>query len=100
MSSPAAGACVLALLVCAAIGATFAASPTVGVLLVWVGSSALLWRAIRRGVSDSSATPPPPPPALSGDVYADEPVRIARVEHGPGEGLSIMRPEREEVNGE
>lgn len=100
MSSPAAGACVLALLVCAVIGGTFAASPTVGVLLVWVGSFALLWRAIRRRVSDSSATPPPLSPDASGDVFADDTTRIARVERTPEGVMCILHPEREEVNGE
>ena len=59
-ASPAAGACVLVVLGGAAVGGAFAASPTVGVLAVWVAGTGALWRAARRRrVSDSSAPPPP-----------------------------------------
>lgn len=100
MSSPAAGACVLVVFAAATIGGTFAASPTVGVLLVWVCAMALLWRTARRRVSDSSATPPPLSPDASGDVYAGDTTRIARVERSPEGVMCILHPEREEVNGE
>lgn len=56
--SRAAGACVLVVLAGVATAAMFAASPTVGVLALWLVGALLLWRSARRRVSDSSATPP------------------------------------------
>lgn len=100
MSSPAAGACVVIVLAGAATGALFAVSPTAGILSAWGVGGLALWRAIRRGVSDSSATPPPLPPDGSGDVYAGDVTRIARVERSPEGVMCILHPEREEVNGE
>ncbi|WP_326729725.1 hypothetical protein [Streptomyces phaeochromogenes] len=87
-----AGACVLLVLAAVVTAVVFAISPTAGVLAVWVLGAVLLWRAAGR-MSDSSATPPPP---LSGDVYAGHGDEIARVQEGPGEGLTILYPVREE----
>lgn len=59
-TSPTAGACVLVVLGAGAAGGVFAASPTVGVLGLWMVGTGALWRAARRRrVSDSSAPPPP-----------------------------------------
>ncbi|MFM9796534.1 hypothetical protein [Streptomyces turgidiscabies] len=57
--SPLAGACVLVVLVGVAGAVVFAASPTAGVLALWMVGALLLWRSARRRLSDSSATPPP-----------------------------------------
>lgn len=100
MSSRAAGACVLVVLAGAALGAVFAASSSAGVITVWVVGVLALWRRARRGVSDSSATPPPRSSNASGDVYAGDTTRIARVVRSPEGVVCILHPEREEVNGE
>lgn len=59
--SRAAGACVLVVLAGVATAAMFAASPTVGVLALWVVGAVLLWRSVRR-----TANPAPPPPPERG----------------------------------
>lgn len=90
-----AGACVLVVLAGVVTAVVFALSPTAGVLSVWVVGVVALWRSARR-LSDSSATPPPP---SSGDVFAAHSDEIERVQEGPGEGLTILYPVRdEEVN--
>jgi hypothetical protein len=91
--SRAAGACVLIVLAGVAVGALFAVDQAVGVLGVVFAGGVALYRSARR-VSVSSATPPPP----SGDtVYAVHEARIERVQEGPGEGMTILYPVREEV---
>lgn len=91
-----AGACVLVVLGGVVVTVVFAVSPTVGVLSAWAIGALALWRSARR-MSDSSATPPLP---SSGDVFAGHSGEIARVQEGPGEGLTILYPVRgEEVNG-
>lgn len=57
--SPAAGGCVLLVLLAGVFAVVFAVSPTAGVLTVWGAGAGALWRAARRRMSDSSATPPP-----------------------------------------
>ena len=95
--SHAAGACVLVVLAVAVIAVVFAVSPTAGVVALWGVGGVALWRAARRRMSDSSATPPPP---SGGTVYAGHRDEIDRVQTGPGEGLLILYPVREEeVNG-
>lgn len=89
-----AGACVLVALAGIVTAAVFAISPTAGVLSVWAVGGMLLWRSARRRMSDSSATPPPP---SGGTVYAGHRDEIARVQEGPGEGLTILYPVREEI---
>lgn len=90
-----AGACVLVVLAGVVTAVVFAVSPTAGVLSAWVIGAFALWRSARR-MSDSSATPPPP---SSGDVFAGHSGEIARVQEGPGEGLTILYPApREEVS--
>lgn len=42
-----------------ATAAVFAISTEAGVLGVWVVGGVVLWRSVRRGVSDMPATPPP-----------------------------------------
>ena len=60
MSSPAAGGCVLTILVSAITAAVFAASHEAGILTVWAVGGVLLIRSARhRMVSDMPATPPP-----------------------------------------
>lgn len=86
------GGCVLVVLGGGAMAAVFAVSPIAGVLTVWVVGVVAVWLAARR-MSDSSATPPP---ALSGDVYAGHSSEIDRVQEGPGEGMSIIYPVRQE----
>ncbi|MGW3650231.1 hypothetical protein [Streptomyces sp. NPDC000878] len=97
--SRAAGGCVLVVLAGVTVAAVFVASPTVGILSLWIVGALLLWRSARR-MSDSSATPPPEGVAPSGDVFAvGEPV-VTRVVKGP-EGVTwTVHVAREEVNGE
>lgn len=57
----------------------------------------VVWLFAAWRVSDSSAPPPPEVAAPLGDVYADETDRVDRVKRGPGEGMSIIYPVREEV---
>jgi hypothetical protein len=97
MAGRAAGGCVLAALGSTLFAAVFAASPTVGVLTLWTAGGIALWQATRRRVSDSSATPPPPPPAPSGDVYARETGKVARVVRGPEGVTCTVHMVREEV---
>ena len=91
--SPAAGACVLVVLAGVLVAIAFAIDESVGVLFVVVAGTVALWCSARR-MSDSSATPPPP---LSGDFYAAHSDEIERIQEGPGEGLSILYPVREET---
>ncbi|MFQ6200699.1 hypothetical protein ACLMMR_42325, partial [Streptomyces sp. NPDC000405] len=86
--SRAAGACVLVVLGGAVVGVAFALDEAAGVLLVVVAGGFALYRSARR-MSDSRTTPPPP---LSGDVYAAHSDEIARIQQGPGEGLTILYP--------
>lgn len=60
-TSRAAGACVLVVLAGVGAGAVFAASPTAGVLGLWVVGTTVLWRYVRR-----TANPAPPPPPERG----------------------------------
>ncbi|MER6199827.1 hypothetical protein ABT234_20960 [Streptomyces sp. NPDC001586] len=97
--SRAAGGCVLTVVAAVSVAAVFAVSPDAGVLAVWVVGAAVLVRAARRPVSDSSATPPPLPETPSGDVYAGEVLRVDRVERGPEGVMCTVHVVREEVNG-
>ncbi|MFJ2719011.1 hypothetical protein [Streptomyces sp. NPDC087437] len=92
--SPLAGGCVLVAVGGGAGAAVFAASTEAGILAVWAVGVAAVWWSARRPVSDSSATPPPPSGAT---VYAGETGEIERVREGPGEGLLILYPVREET---
>jgi hypothetical protein len=96
-TSRAAGGCVLLGVVSGAVAAVFAVSPAVGVLGLWIGGAVLLWRTVRRGVSDSSAPPPPPPETPPGDVYADETPVVDRVERGPEGVTCTIHVKRTEV---
>lgn len=91
--SPAAGACVLVVLAGVLVAVAFAIDEAAGVLLVVVAGAVALYRSARR-LSDSSATPPPP---LSEDVYAAHSEEIDRVQEGPGEGMTILYPVRQEI---
>lgn len=94
--SRAAGGCVLVALAGVATAVAFAVDEAVGILaVILVGWGALYWSA--RRMSDSSATPPPP---SSDDVYAAHGSEIERIQEGPGEGMTILYPVREEVTGE
>ncbi|MFI8104719.1 hypothetical protein [Streptomyces sp. NPDC086023] len=94
--SPVAGGCMLVGLACVILAAVFAVSPEAGVLAVWaVGAGAVVW-AVRRRVSDSSATPPPEGVAPSGDVFAGETGEVDRVEKRVG-GVTIVYPKREVI---
>jgi hypothetical protein len=62
-SSPVAGACVLVVLGAGATGATYAASPTAGILALWAIGGTALWRYVRR-----TANPAPPPPPERGSA--------------------------------
>ncbi|MET7560579.1 hypothetical protein ABZS95_10280 [Streptomyces sp. NPDC005479] len=89
-----AGGCVLTLLGALVFAIAFAVSPEAGVFAIWGIGAVALWRAARRRMSDSSATPPPP----SGeDVYAGHRDEIERMQEGPGEGLLILYPVREQA---
>ncbi len=91
--SRAAGACVLVVLAGGAAAGLFAIDEALGTLTIVGAGWAALWRSARR-MSDSSAPPPPP----SGDtVYAAHEGEIERIQHGPGEGMTILYPVREEV---
>jgi hypothetical protein len=90
--SRAAGACVLVVLGGVLVAVAFAIDEAVGVLLLVGAGVFALWRSARR-MSDSS-TPPPPPSGTT--VYAGHRDEIARVQEGPGEGLTILYPVREE----
>jgi hypothetical protein len=94
--SRAAGACVLVVLAVVVVAVVFALSPAAGVLAVWVIGTLALWRAARR-MSDSSATPPPRVVAASGDVYAGETNKIARVVPIAGGVGCILHPVREQT---
>jgi hypothetical protein len=94
--SRAAGGCVLVALAGVATGAAFAIDEAVGVLAVVLAGWVALWRSARR-LSDSSATPPTPSGTT---VYAAHEAHIERVQEGPGEGMTILYPVREEVTGE
>jgi len=96
--SRAAGGCVLVVLGGGATAVVFAVSPEAGVLAVWTVGVLAVWRAARRRVSDSSATPPPREVPPSGDVYAGETGRIARVVHSPEGVMCTLHPVREETN--
>lgn len=91
-----AGACVLVVLGGVLVAVAFAIDEAVGVLLVVFVGAVALWRSARR-MSDSRTTPPPP---LSDDVYAAHSDEIARVQEGPGEGLTILYPKRVNKGGE
>lgn len=97
-ASRAGGGCVLFGLGGGALAAVFAVSPDAGVLTVWGLGGAVLWWAVRRPVSDSSATPPPLPETPSGDVFAGETDEIDRVERGPEGVICIVHPKRVEVS--
>lgn len=87
-----AGGCVLVVLGGALVAVAFAVDEAAGVLLVVALGVVALYRSARR-VSDSSATPPPP---SGGTVYAGHRDEIDRVQEGPGEGLTILYPVREQ----
>ncbi|MFG3231808.1 hypothetical protein ACGFZG_08710 [Streptomyces antibioticus] len=91
--SRAAGVCVLVVLGGVVVGVLFAVDEAVGVLaVVGVGWVALYCSARRMpGLS----APPPPPPGTT--VLAGETGEIARVQKGPGEGMTILYPVREET---
>ena len=89
---PLAGACVLVVLGGALVAVAFAIDEAVGVLFVVAVGVFALWRSARR-MSDSSATPPPPSGTT---VYAGHRDEIERVQEGPGEGLLILYPVRDE----
>lgn len=91
------GGCVAAVLVTVVFAAIFAASQTAGVLIVWGVAVVLLWRAVDKRVSDSSATPPLVAVAPSEDVYAGDTGEIDRVERGPEGVMFIVHPKRTEV---
>ncbi|OII64605.1 hypothetical protein BJP40_19905 [Streptomyces sp. CC53] len=95
--SRAAGGCVAAAGALAALAAVFALAPEAGALTVWAVGGSALWWATRRPMPDSSATPPPPSDTPTGDVYAGETENIDRVVRGPGEGMWIIHPVRQEV---
>lgn len=59
--SPAAGGCVLLVLLAAVFAVVFAVSPTAGVLTVWGAGAGALWRCVHR-----AANPAPPPPPEQG----------------------------------
>lgn len=90
--SPLAGGCALVFLGGVLVGVAFAVDEAVGVLFVVITGAVALWRSARR-MSDSSAPPPTPSGAT---VYAGETGEIERVQQGPGEGLTILYPVREE----
>lgn len=92
--SPLAGACVLVVLAGVVVAVAFAVDEAAGVLLVVVAGAVALWRSARR-LSDSSATPPTPSGTT---VYAGHRDEIERVQEGPGEGLLILYPVREETD--
>lgn len=92
--SRAAGACVLVVLAGVVVAVAFAVDEAAGVLLVVVAGAVALWRSARR-LSDSSATPPTPSGTT---VYAGHRDEIERVQEGPGEGLLILYPVREETD--
>lgn len=92
-SSPLAGACVLVVLGGVAVAVAFAIDEAAGVLLVVVAGAVALWRSASR-LSVSSATPPPPSGTT---VYAAQTDEIERVQEGPGEGMTILYPVREEI---
>ncbi|WP_338699168.1 hypothetical protein V2W30_22580 [Streptomyces sp. Q6] len=89
-----AGGCVLAALGAGALAVVFAVSTEAGILAVWLAATAAVWWAARRRMSDSSSPPPPPP---ADDVYAAHSDEIARVQKGPGEGLLILYPKRDDM---
>ena len=91
------GACVLVVLGVVVLAVVFAVSSTAGVLVTVGGGTGFLWWAVRRPVSDSSATPPPLPGAGTGDVYAGETEEVDRVEWGPEGVVCIIHPKRVEV---
>jgi hypothetical protein len=97
-ASRAAGGCVLAGLSLMPLAVVFAVSPDAGILTTCGVGTAALWRAVRRPVSDSSATPPPLPEPPSGDVFAGETDEIDRVERGPEGVICIVHPKRVEVS--
>jgi hypothetical protein len=92
-SSTAAGGCVLVVLAGVVVAVAFAIDEAVGVLGVVVTGWAAVYRSARR-VSDSSA-PPPPPSGTT--VLAGETGEIERIQEGPGEGLTILYPVREDI---
>lgn len=59
--SPAAGGCVLVVVLGAPLAAVYAASVTAGVLTTWAVGVAALWRAARSVPSAANPAPPPPP---------------------------------------
>ncbi|MFJ9573590.1 hypothetical protein [Streptomyces bacillaris] len=59
--SRAAGGCVLAGLVIAAVAALYAISVTAVVLLAWAAGALALWRAARSVPHAANPAPPPPP---------------------------------------
>lgn len=91
--SRAAGACVLVVLAGVVVAVLFAIDEAVGVLALVISGGVALYRSARH-MSDSSATPPP---SFSGDVYAAQTHEIERVQKGPGEGMTILHPVREEI---
>jgi hypothetical protein len=97
VSSPLVGGCVLTGLSVGAFAALYAVDPAVCVLVFWGLAVACLWRAARRRVSDLPATPPPEVVAPSGDVYAGESDRVARVVYSPEGVMCTIHMEREEV---
>lgn len=96
-SSPAAGACVLVLLAGFALAVVFAVSVEGGVLAVWATGVGCVWWSARRRTPGLSAPPPPRGVPPSGDVFAGETTRIARVVPIAGGVGCILHPVREEV---
>jgi hypothetical protein len=87
--SRAAGGCVLATAVGAAIAILFATAPTAGVLLVWATGTACLWLAVRRPprpVHDTADHSPPPPTTPT----ANTEVQVRTV--GAGGGVIVYPP--------
>ncbi|MFJ5804852.1 hypothetical protein [Streptomyces sp. NPDC093093] len=87
--SRAAGGCVLAGLVVAALAVVFALSREAGVLALWAAGAGGVYVAARRRMSDSSATPPPEGAAPLDGEHADQSDDNAEGA-GTREGMSII----------
>ena len=97
--SPVAGGLVIVTLGGVGFAAVFAASPTAGVLAVWLLGTAAIWWSTRRRKSVRHAPNPTPPPVEAtppSDVFADETGEVEKVQKGPG-ALRIVYPVRTET---